>query len=195
MHNISRYDDRYETANFTPTYGYMVRIQRTVDGRTELHCKFFSDKGCNGKENAKSAAIAWRDKTLASLPPPAYHLPSGFDGELWSKNIKTGVPGLFLVWRDRHKNGCPTPALIVNKRIKGHKINATIGITKRTITEALVLACRRLAEGERIAMGIPDGKEAVSFEADRRDYYFSESVATVILNFEHHSQMAHKETL
>jgi hypothetical protein len=61
--NITRFD-------YGNTHGWWVRFQRSTEGGTKrVVSKMFSDAVHGGKLKARRAAVAWRDRTAATLSP------------------------------------------------------------------------------------------------------------------------------
>jgi hypothetical protein len=61
--NITRFD-------YGKTHGWWVRFQRSTEAGTKrVVSKMFSDAVHGGKAKARRAAIAWRDKTAATISP------------------------------------------------------------------------------------------------------------------------------
>jgi len=129
---------RFEYGN---TRGWWVRIRRKPNPCSKL----FSDGKYGGKDEALEKALAWRDENLKTRPPLAHPIQ-----ERGNKQVKTGVPGLYVVWPKRSRE--TMPALGVSFRNhEGRHVGRTYSIKKWGLRKALWKACSVLAQGREPA--------------------------------------------
>jgi hypothetical protein len=93
--NITRFD-------YGKTHGWWVRFQRSTEAGTKrVVSKMFSDAVHGGKAKARRAAIAWRDRTAATIAP-SRRSQRGRTGYGYVKRVelarRVGVWPVYLAW-------------------------------------------------------------------------------------------------
>ena len=151
LHHITRIDiePSEEHPGRHPTHGWQVRARR--DG--ERQSKFFADARHDGSEPALAAAIAYRDRLLASLPDEPTK-----PRKAWSN---TGVVGLSL----REKEGAEETKLYVQLNwvdAQGKRKSGSYSVAKWGLRRALWNGCLKLYR-ERQAAGSPVEEAHVMF--------------------------------
>ena len=151
LHHITRIDIEPSEAHPRrhPTHGWQVRARR--DGKRLS--KFFADAKHEGREGALEAAVAHRDRLLASLPDEPQK-----PRKAWSN---TGVVGLSV----REKDGGATPKLYVQLNwvnAKGKRKAGSYSVEKWGLRRALWNGCLKLYR-ERQAAGYPVEEPHVMF--------------------------------
>lgn len=149
LHHITRIDISPSEAypNRHPTHGWQVRARR--DG--ERLSKFFADARHGGKEGACTAALAYRDQLLASMPDP-----DPTPRKAWSN---TGVVGLSV----REKSGGDKLYVHLNWMDReGKRRASSYSVEKWGLRRALWNACLKLYR-ERSDAGAPVEEPHVMF--------------------------------
>ena len=151
LHHITRIDIEPSEAHPKrhPTHGWQVRARR--DGKRLS--KFFADAKHGGREGALEAALAHRDKLLASIPDEPQK-----PRKAWSN---TGVVGLSV----REKDEGARPKLYVQLNwvnAEGKRKAGSYSVDKWGLRRALWNGCLKLYR-ERQAAGYPVEEPHVMF--------------------------------
>ena len=151
LHHITRIDiePSDEHPGRHPTHGWQVRARR--DG--ERQSKFFADARHDGSDGALAAAMAYRDRLLASIPDAPTK-----PRKAWSN---TGVVGLSL----REKEGAEASKLYVQLNwvnAAGTRKSGSYSVDKWGLRRALWNGCLKLYR-ERQQAGAPVEEPHVMF--------------------------------
>ena len=100
------------------TRGWWVRFQRSTESGTKrVISKMFSDTVHGGKVKALKAAIAWRDRTVATIPPPRRSraiLGSGYVKRVELAR-RLGASPMYLAWIRMPNGRAASTTFSINK--------------------------------------------------------------------------------